>query len=314
MMVMFWLNLTPSNWWLSHLWFQTLLWLTNDVFLEFYEPACFRDDHLRAGFVELLPQLPLMQNHLYVLNVLLGTNKQTKLSERTQSHPSLLWKSGTNTNTPQSNTQNCFWCFVPWKFNSQFRNLSSHPGMISEYLMGIKKQLQGETVKFSGSVCTWSGSLELGMLGALDRPSRDWSGIRSVSLLPPPPPFIQSSVTAGTFSCSISEESHKHSAVTEKCRLVWDRTNHTLIHPVATVALVVNLTKFLYPQQLFTEITKCLVLELNISQVHYFKKILLAKNTEVPKTTHQWKIKTFHESNKYDPRLEIFYKAYQTNH
>lgn len=53
------------------------------------------------------------------------------------------------------------------------------------------------------SVCTWSGSLELGIVGAVDRPSRDWSGRRSVSL-PLCTRLMHSSVTAETFSCSIS--------------------------------------------------------------------------------------------------------------
>lgn len=33
-------------------------------------PACLGNDHLCAGLVELLPQLPLVKSHLDVLNVL----------------------------------------------------------------------------------------------------------------------------------------------------------------------------------------------------------------------------------------------------
>lgn len=62
------------------------------------------------------------------------------------------------------------------------------------------------------SVCTCSGSLALGMAGAVDRPSRDWPGRRSVSTSVWTR-LIHSSVTAEDFSCSISAGLDKYSAV-----------------------------------------------------------------------------------------------------
>lgn len=50
--------------------FSPSLVATDGVFGRFYWPARLRDDHLCAGLMELLPQLPLMKDHLNVLDVL----------------------------------------------------------------------------------------------------------------------------------------------------------------------------------------------------------------------------------------------------
>lgn len=44
--------------------------LRQDVWPQRDTPACLGNDHLRAGLVELLPQLPLVKSHLDVLDVL----------------------------------------------------------------------------------------------------------------------------------------------------------------------------------------------------------------------------------------------------
>lgn len=62
------------------------------------------------------------------------------------------------------------------------------------------------------SVRTWLGSVELGTVGAVDRPSRDWSGSRSVS----PPVWSRltcSSVTVEAFSWSIAAGLEEYPAV-----------------------------------------------------------------------------------------------------
>lgn len=64
-----------------------------------YQPACFSNDHLCARQVELLPQLPLMKNHLDAVDA---------LEERKFKHTGhLVHLQDLHVNTLQTNLQIC---------------------------------------------------------------------------------------------------------------------------------------------------------------------------------------------------------------
>lgn len=86
------------------------------------------------------------------------------------------------------------------------------------------------------SMYTWSDSLALGMVGAVDRPSRGCSERRSAST-PAWTRLIHPSVTAETFSCSISAGLDKYSAVTLIREWLWRQREMSAEHQAWRVTL-----------------------------------------------------------------------------